>query len=614
MSPTTAAMLVSSMPWLLRSALASVLLLGIAACSDDSAPETQPEPDPPAATCAVAVPEALRNCVASYSTALASCVATSSEPCAETTAALDALDASVAGHCADGELGSLGVQALVGRVRNACESEASSLGWRAYGGPQAAVWAEAGDAERACLGAAHQASAQLVESSLRTIDECLAGTSCDAAAVAAERATLASSAQASIESACGDLEELVAVDAPTFVARAAQQVDCLAATAHWDTGSLALRCGPKNADFDAVPGVWTQVVVDGDKWGTRCADGSPYAFYVRLATNGERLDRVVVGLQGGGVCLFEEDCAARLQSNPGLFTAMDDVPVNQGIMSDDPNENPFANWTRVYLPYCNQDVFAGGGVDEDLGNGLVLPRYGSVNMRAAVQMVRDVLWKKLDEAGGAGFRPDQLIALFGGWSAGGYGTLYNYHWFLDDLQWPRTSAFPDAGLGLDNGMALGVSGLGLVKIPAWGMRPNLPPYCFAGGCAEGEVIYQAISPRLKRVPEQQILAVTNPLDVTQQNDAFFEDTPSFINELRRSFCATRDLPGINYYFTNVSSESVHVVTLRSELWTAAVDGEVMRDWFFRAVTNADTVDDRVQEADFATVIPGVLPYPCQVPP
>jgi hypothetical protein len=163
-------------------------------------------------------------------------------------------------------------------------------------------------------------------------------------------------------------------------------------------------------------------------------------------------------------------------------------------------------------------------------------------------------------------------------------------------------------------MALGVSGLGIVKIPAWGMRPNLPPYCFGGDCAEGEVIYQAISPRLKRVPEQQILAVTNPFDVTQQNDAFFEDTPSFINELRRSFCATRDLPGINYYFTNVSSESVHVVTLREELWTAAVDGEVMRDWFLRAVTDADTLDDRVQEADFATVIPGVEPYPCEVPP
>jgi hypothetical protein len=423
---------------LLRPAFALALLLGIPACSDDSAPETEPEPQPqpPAATCAVAVPEALRTCVASYSVGVASCVAASGQPCAETTAALDALDASVRGHCADGELGSLSVGALVGRVRNACESEASSLGWRAYGGPQAAVWAEADDAERACLGAAHQAGAQLVEASLSTIDECLAGASCDAAAVAGERATLASSAQANIEAACSDLGELVAVDAPTFVARAAQQVDCLAATGHWDTGSLALRCGPKNADFDAVPGVWTQVVVDGDKWGTRCADGSPYAFYVRLATNGERLDRVVVGLQGGGVCLFQEDCAARLEADPGLFTAMDDMPLDQGIMSSNPDENPFANWTRVYLPYCNQDVFAGGGVDEDLGD-LVLPRYGSVNMRAAVQMVRDVLWKKLDEAGGEGFRPDQLIALFGGWSAGGYGTLYNYHWFLDDaLQLP----------------------------------------------------------------------------------------------------------------------------------------------------------------------------------
>ena len=61
-------------------------------------------------------------------------------------------------------------------------------------------------------------------------------------------------------------------------------------------------------------------------------------------------------------------------------------------------------------------------------------------------MVRDVIWKEMDEQGGQGFRPDQLVAIFGGWSAGAYGTLYNYHWFLDDLQWPRTMAFPDAGL------------------------------------------------------------------------------------------------------------------------------------------------------------------------
>ena len=48
-------------------------------------------------------------------------------------------------------------------------------------------------------------------------------------------------------------------------------------------------------------------------------------------------------------------------------------------------------------------------------------------------MTRDVLWKKLDEEG-AGYRPDE-VSLFGGWSAGAYGTMYNYHWLVDDLQW-----------------------------------------------------------------------------------------------------------------------------------------------------------------------------------
>ena len=78
---------------------------------------------------------------------------------------------------------------------------------------------------------------------------------------------------------------------------------------------------------------------------------------------------------------------------------MDDMPLGAGIASDDPEVSPYANWTRVYLPYCTQDVFAGGGATEELGD-LSLPRYGSVNLRAAVRMVRDVLWKEMDAAEG----------------------------------------------------------------------------------------------------------------------------------------------------------------------------------------------------------------------
>jgi hypothetical protein len=473
---------------------------------------------------------------------------------------------------------------------------------------------------------AHQAVSTMVDGALTAIGSCLTGESCDAATVDGERQTLADAALSKVEAACDatPLEELIAVDPATYVDRAVRQIDCVTATSHAQTSPLTLGCGPSNTDFEPTRGEWVQIVVDGGKWGTMCGDGTAYAFWVKLAPDGEPLDRVLVGLQGGGVCVLEDQCAGRIENNPDLFNAMDDEPLGAGIASEDPAVSPFYNWTQVYLPYCNQDVFAGGGVIEYPGT-VDLPRYGSINLRAAVQMVRDVIWKEMDAEGGAGFRPDELVALFGGWSAGGYGALYNYHWFLDDLQWPRTAAFPDAGGALDNQEPFGVKLLGALKIPeknGWAMLPNLPPYCFHGDCAVGPVLYNAISPRLKQVPEQQMLIVSNPKDDTQRGDAFFtgmgktdeEWSAQWINTMRQDYCNTKDLPGIQYYYTSVSDESLHVVTLREELWGGMVDGETMKDWFWRAVTEPDSIEDRAEEANFVEDIPGSEPYPCEVAP
>jgi hypothetical protein len=551
-------------------------------------------------------------------------------------AALAALETTLTEGCADGDFLGLTTEALVGRLQNSCSSEASSLAWRTFGGPQGAVWATADASQQACLIEAHDQAATVVDGSLAAMTNCLTGSECDAEAVESERQSLAEAAVSNIAGACdGGLENLIAVTPETFVARAAHQVDCITATAHSDTAPLTLRCGPTNVDFEPTRGEWVQIVVDGDKWGTLCGDGSPYAFQVRLAPEDGELDKLIVGLQGGGVCAFEEDCVPRFEgredANNNLFNAMDDEPLSAGIASTDPEVSPFHDWTLVYLPYCNQDVFAGGGVVEDL-NSLQLPRYGSVNMRAAVQMVRDVIWKIQDEEGDTGFRPDEIVALFGGWSAGGYGALYNYHWFLDDLQWPRTAAFPDAGGALDNGKGLeprpllGVLALGFIKIPAWGMLMNLPPYCFSGECAVGPVLYNAISPRLKQVPEQQMLIVSNPYDDTQRRDAFFQGDgrsaeewqARWFNNMRQEYCDTKDLQGIHYYYTSVSSESTHVVTLREELWLGEVAGVVMADWFEGAVTDPDNVPDIAEEGDFAEVLSTppdfiINPYPCELP-
>jgi len=587
------------------------LALAVAACSDSA--------QPPLRTCASEAPAALRTCVSEAGEAIAACRAAGGGACGAedpgVAAALSTVESRAEVACGTGGFGTLDPDAVPGRLRASCLAEASSIAWRTYGGPQAAAWSAADDDDRDCLASAHDTARRLVDDSLEAIAACATPGACVSEALAARRGELEGAARAEIDAACPELSSLVAVDSTTYVARAARQADCIAATGHPDASGLRLACGPDPEAPSAPRGEWLRIPVDPERWGARCGDGSDFSFWVRLAPAGSRLDRVLVGLQGGGVCLFEDDCKARLASSPGLFTAADDDPrsLESGIASNDPAESPFADWTKVYLPYCNQDVFAGGGVVEKLGS-VEVPRFGGVNLRAALEITRNLLWREMDAAGGAGYRADEVVALFGGWSAGGYGTLYNYHFLIDDLLWSRTAAFPDAGLALDNGSILGVRGLGPVKIPAWGTRNNLPPYCFTGECSVGTTIARALAPRLRQVPEQQMLLLSNQKDETQRRDAFFDSEAQFVNTMRRTYCETKDLNGIHYFLTSVSAESVHVVSPRPNLWNAAVAGETMRDWVLRAIEQPDTLESRAEEGDFVRVIPGVEPFPCAVAP
>ncbi|MEY3014982.1 MAG: hypothetical protein RIT45_3717, partial [Pseudomonadota bacterium] len=572
-----------------------------------------------APACAERAPAATLTCLAAVGEREAACVAETGSACAAddaaVQAALAALDADVAGACKQGEFGALSTDAVRGRLAAACRADARALAWRVYGGPQGAAWAKADAAGRSCLTATHAAARALLRERVEQVVACAAATGgCDESALATQRAEADAAAKDAIDAACPDLAKLLPQDAQRLVGDVAEQADCVAATVLPTPSGLPLRCGAAAAEIAPPRGQWSEVVLDGTRWGTKCGDGSEYAFWIRPAPAGVRLDRVVVALQGGGVCLFENDCTAKLQSAPQLFSARgaDDVPLAVGLASDDPKESFLHDWTMVYLPYCTQDVFAGGGVDEALG-AITVPRYGSVNLRAAVRVVRDWLWRELDDAGGDGYRPDAVVAFFGGFSAGGYGALYNYHWMLDTLGWPRTIGFPDGGLALDNGQALGVGGLGAVKIPAWGMRPLLPPYCFAGPCSSGRVMLEAISPRLLQVPEQRILMLSNQYDETQRKDAFFPDTPSFVNAMRKMACETRELPGVAWYLASESNESIHVISPRTAFWTGAVAGQTLNDFFATAVDAPTQLQSRFEEGDFVQKFPGVEAFPCTPP-
>ena len=322
----------------------------------------------------------------------------------------------------------------------------------------------------------------------------------------------------------------------------------------------------------------------------------------------------MIHLQGGGLCLAESVC---LTVSPGLFAATDNVMPAGGLFSTNPAVNPvFATWTHVHLPYCTQDLHIGGGAVSNFP-GITVNRFGALNVRGALRYVRDVLWSELDASSADGYRPDQLQVLFSGTSAGAFGVDYNYHYALDDLRWARTTAAPDAGLGLDNG-GIGIGLLGAIMLsntpPAgWAATPFMPPYCFGAECPVIPSLLEAHAARLLAAREQQILQISNQNDGVQVSTTLFPNLVSWINALRASYCALQGTPGLRY-FLSAQTTSIHGTVTNSGQFTGLTAAGVgLRDWLGDAVTSPAATTDAVSEGTMVATY-GADPFSCAVAP
>ncbi|HKA28865.1 MAG TPA: pectin acetylesterase-family hydrolase [Candidatus Binatia bacterium] len=581
--------------------------------------------DAPSA-CQRAAAVGVTTCTATVASLARRCYLDTGAPCpvgdTKVTAALAKLEKGVLGRCPDastvqaaGYGALLTPAALVDRLRETCLGEPATLAARTFGGPQGALLAGAAPDTRSCLGAAYDEVAKLLALSARKQDSCIRqfhrGKACDTARLAARLGDAETRAQDKITAACTALEEVIGLRPDVYVARGSAQARCMTATGHGDTTPLTLDCGPRPSVPVPPRGTWVQVVLDEATWGTRCGDGSPYAFWLRLAPSGAPLERVITDMAGGGVCIFDTDCAS---VSPSLLKATDDGQPSGGYLSTNPAINPFSDWTMLYMPYCTQDVHIGGGLASVFSPTLTVYRFGAINARAALRYLRDVLWAALDDSDPQGWRPDRLRVLFGGESAGGFGVEYNYHYPLDELRWIHTTALPDSGLALDNGGA-GVRALGtLITTEAnpfgWGTRAFQPPYCLAPDCAVGPVLLAASSARLKRAPEQEILSLSNQNDGTQVSTTLFAGLVPWLNTLRTTYCANRGKTGLHWFLPAVN-QNLHTMLRTDSRYTGLIaDGVSVRDYLAAAVADPDTVVDRVDEGTFVTDVPGVHPFTC----
>jgi Pectinacetylesterase len=124
-------------------------------------------------------------------------------------------------------------------------------------------------------------------------------------------------------------------------------------------------------------GEWEKIVPGGE---CECADGSEFAFWERRADP----TKVVFYLDGGGGCWDAEKCAFTDDSTFYVWNIAEDDPASQGGIFDLANpDNPFGDYSFVYVPYCTGDVHL-GDVTREYSPELTVEHNGYVNGTTAL--------------------------------------------------------------------------------------------------------------------------------------------------------------------------------------------------------------------------------------
>jgi hypothetical protein len=133
---------------------------------------------------------------------------------------------------------------------------------------------------------------------------------------------------------------------------------------------------PDGTEAAAAAAGFERVTPGGD---CQCADGSEFSFWVKQADP----TKVMFFFQGGGACFSADTCNFASPTYKTTTGASDDPSGLGGIFDTSNPDNPVADWSVVYVPYCTGDVHIGNAAT-DYGDGLTVQHKGYVNGTAAL--------------------------------------------------------------------------------------------------------------------------------------------------------------------------------------------------------------------------------------
>ena len=312
---------------------------------------------------------------------------------------------------------------------------------------------------------------------------------------------------------------------------------------------------------------WTKIAPGGE---TICSRGTPFAYFVHPGT----VNRLVVYFQGGGACWEAKTCSLR-----GLFkeTADDsDNPAQaaEGVLDLENPDNPFKDWSFVFIPYCTADTHWGNNTQTYTSGAtnVVIHHKGFVNFSAVLDWIQANLEK-----------PEKIFV--SGCSAGSYGSIMGAAHIQKVYPDVPLYQLGDAGAGVSTGDFLQGS------FPNWNAAASFPDWIPAPDGSWDKVASLA----------DLYIAVANyyPNDRWSQYNAAHDQIQTIMysamggaDDWNRLMLASiqkiqESAPNFHAY---IAPGAIHCITGDDIFYTREVNGVRFRDWV-DAMVNDKAWDD-----------------------
>ncbi len=334
-------------------------------------------------------------------------------------------------------------------------------------------------------------------------------------------------------------------------------------------------------DCSSDPGVADAepIVADADTWtwvpfdDAFCMDGSTTGIGINPNPDSSKL---LIFLEGGGACFDGISCLGVANADgygADELASATTGALARGITNRDDAENPFADWSYVYVPYCSGDAHSGTNTEGFDGRMQV----GHTNYLSFIERIAATFAGSVDQV------------VLGGRSAGGLGTIVNYPITASAFGCTRVDMVNDSGALLSDTYLRPC--LQQTTREMWGIA--VPSECERCACDDGGGLVNAIPYLARRYPDANFGLMSYTADGTFRQ--FFsygysagcnlpttmppEDYEAGLLELRELMTDEAN------FRTFYVSGDAHTFTFR-DLDSSSTDGVILADWLEQLTTDA----------------------------